>query len=268
MSEILLIKKAIIQILASHADGRLRGASLAVVLRKQSSFDTKSHGKLSAFVRAHCQPDVLIVDSAGRDVVYGLSSKQLGVSPSVSPLRPLPPAIWKTFNNPATSDRLWASKQTGELKVSSDAEEWGDPWVRVQACSGDDYLGFARRWIEERVPEAEKKRVLTNSLENPAGTAPSGPFADAVKALGLVGNWKQFRTASVVHQLSQRLTELKVPPTPDRDRIDEELPAPPAQAIDTRAVALALIGHMSESDLRGMSVPFGAVLDFLRNRPV
>jgi len=173
--------------------------------------------------------------------------------------RRLSPDVWRVYSNPLTGDRLFADSRSGELRITR--EDLSAPWVRIPPCRDVDYKQFAERWIQE-VPDAEKQKVLTISLQDPAGTSPKSPFVAATKLAGLESSWKHFRVASVLQLFDKTLEARQIPRAVDL----APAAAIPHIHVDAKRLLIDLIQDMSEAEIRAMLIPMGTVLDHLRKR--
>lgn len=243
-------------------------------------------------------PSVRKLEAHGGDWYYGLATPSSAANPpppapstqEAGPLAQLSQTIqvggdvWKTYASPNTRFILAGNKETGELTVIAPGQPVpGHPWIQIPSCSADAHRDIAKAFVAE-IGDAAKRDILQPVVEQ-AGSGPASGFYQKVGAVNLMQEWHRFRRSKILENLAAALRANGIefrgvasslrpspPPLPERQFESRAAfhPATSASALgrttDIRRIAVGAVQLMSESELRGLNIPLGYVLDIIDNR--
>lgn len=99
------------------------------------------------------------------------------------------------------------------------------------------------------------------------------PFFDRLQSLGLKYKWVEFRRKRIREEFRKRIEELGTLPLPQPQELALAfVPQPTAVSTQTqselsiRKIAADVVQRMTESELRGLNLPLGYVVDSLTTR--
>jgi hypothetical protein len=228
---------------------------------------------LRDFIAQHVQ-GVQITGRSGMDVVYasGTLSTRVGASPAIEAE---PWRIWVSPNSPYV---LAVNAENGGVVGLPRSSETPDGHKRLEPAPSAEHRSIAAAFAEQTVA-AVKERLAE------VATLPDGPWwqrwQNEVRAAGLLRDWNAFRHENLRSKLHGRLAELGV----DASVVDRaftticgstavgrrplsQTRAPLSHSGEStfaRAIALQVIGRMSDQDIRELRLPLGLVLDALED---
>ncbi len=286
--EISHVRQHVLSILENSENKSLLGSHLSGQLKLRcSEFKPSDYGlrNLRDFLRTHV-PEVYESSRQGLDFVYTLSPSREGSSPAPSPTVAAEPTVlnseskqtaashlddelWKTFISPSSPYRLFLNDSTSEFRVIGLREDApAAPWVQVPPCSVSRHRSIADEFVATLSP-GDQKTKLTEILSTQKVWWI--PFFEATRHLGIEKPWLEFRRAAVYDELRKTLSSLGISPTrlegfkqqgaTHTKRIIRDSVRP--DRTELRRLALAIVGRISESELRDLRFRLGDVLDAL-----
>lgn len=292
MSSIAEIAAKVEEIVRHSPEQRILGARLGLRIYDYG-FDPLQHGKLKDFVPSYV-PSVRKLEAHGGDWYYGLATTQslsVGVTPNTGPSAPDPGSIpllsqaiqsggdvWKTYASPNSRFSLVGNKETGELSVVLPGQPIPGPlWIQIPSCSADAHREIAKAFVAE-IGDSTKREILQTVVEQ-AGAGPASGFYQKIGAVNLTPEWNRFRRGKILEHLATALRANAIEfrgvaslVKPHLVRQFENLATPrpvtttPTRTADIHRIAIGAVQRMSESELRGLNIPLGYVLDTIENR--
>lgn len=260
---------------------RVLGSELAVLLKRgYPDFKPVEFGcrNLRDFVRRYAKT-VFEEGKKGTDVLYSaaslpalseVSSRQQEFNSISSPpyrARPMLPekGVWKTFVSPNALYRLYANRESGEMRVlTPGVAALSDPWVIVPPCPAQTHLKIAREFLDGMTDEAAKTQ-LTKILDLDSWW---DHFFFSARNFGVERQWSAFRRRRLHDEFQAVLRQLGIPGAPAREVSVYPVPQPVAAQTETtqpdsavKRAAIAVIRRLSDTQLRELSLPLGHVLD-------
>jgi hypothetical protein len=260
---------------------KILGSSLAVLLKRgYPDFRPEDFGSrnLREFIHRYAK-EIFESGKRGSDVVYTsallpamteASTRQqeltgMSAAPAVSRRVAIDSSVWKTFASPTAPYRIYANRETGELRVLHVHQSSPEgPWVPVPSCPAPKHLQIAREFIEGLSDEPAKTQ-LTKILDLDSWW---NHFFFSARNFGVERQWSAFRRRRLQDEFVQQLQSLGVPVGGSLRPVVATVPAEAAQPVvvqdgdsPLRAIAAAVIRRMSISELREIWLPLGYVVD-------
>jgi hypothetical protein len=239
-------------------------------------------GALTKFIGLHLGTLVRRVGMRGGDVLYSIGTSD--IQPNTAD-----PGIWKAFVSPSAVNYLCLRKSDMSLFVS-EFERDDDDVELISKVTGDEHDEVRANFLTT-ISDDEKTKLNAKT----EGDASYDAFASALRAIGLAGKWGHYRRVAFRELLSKRLKSLAVsdedmpgilsqfgeaqntlhnslkatksarelnPDSPLSIRSSSPVKSESDQA---RSLAQAVIANLSYDELRAINIPFGAVLDAVRD---
>jgi len=262
---------------------KILGSALAVLLKRgYPDFRPEDYGcrNLREFVRRYVR-EVFEGGRKGSDVLYSAALlptmaeeparaqefTKISEAPSFIRRSHVDPAVWKTFASPNAPYRIYANRETGELRVLQAQRIAPEgPWVQVSSCPAETHLQIAKEFLSGLADEPAKAQ-LTKILDLDSWW---DHFFFSARNFGVEKQWSAFRRRRLRDELVKQLQTLGVPLTAS---VRPAVPEPPTGVIELqtaeendsrlRAITSGIIRRMPVSDLREIWLPLGYVLDEL-----
>jgi hypothetical protein len=260
----------------------LRGSELSVLVKAahpEFSAEALGYRTLRDFIRKQVS-EIMEVGRAGMDVQYSLKGAQLkleieGASVAsrdfadraVDQLMKDPRA-WKTFTSPDSAFRLYLADQGIVRSMHSNSRPLPE-WREIQRISPEILLQIGKDFTADL--DEIQKSILVPAFQEPKWWF---PFFDRLQSLGLKYKWVEFRRNRIRLEFKKRIEELGTLPLPQPQEVMLALvPQPTAAAsaqtqseLSIRKIAADVVQRMTESELRGLNLPLGYVMDSVTTR--
>jgi len=277
----------------SGATVGLSGSQAGTLIRLYDpSFDPRAYGCESlAQLIARYAHDIQIVAYTGPDPIYGFASW----SPSVisRPTASTATDLWRIWVSPLSRWALIVNRGSGAVAAAPRGQRQTDKEAKVEPASVEDHRQMARDFLAAEAFSPEVRYLLDGTTQGPASTWWRNWILTLTqRAPHQVGKWHHFRDGALETLLHSALAKggiegaearaafdrivgtrrkrpfrAAVPETIDgtAKAIDGARPfeSVPAER-DVVALAQAVIGRMSDRDIRALPLPLGLVLDALR----
>ncbi len=280
----------IVSILQDSPNKSLLGSNLSVLLKARcpefKPFDYEARN-LREFLRTHVS-QVYESSRQGLDFVYTLSPVKSGPDQTLEVsiaehvtvanqavadrvgAEHLDDALWKTYVSPSSPYRLFVNEGTAEFRVVGLREEAPpSPWVQVPPCPAARHRNIAEEFVAT-LPAGETKTKLNRLFTERIWWI---PFFEETRRLGIEKSWLDFRKTALFAELRKTLSSLGVPPsklselrqqgTSVGTRVSRRPVRVGNEPAQLRRIALAIVGHVAESELRELRFRLGDVLDAL-----
>jgi hypothetical protein len=255
-------------------------------------------GALSTFLKTNFSDIVHIVGKKGGDNVYLIGPPRTD-SPrtdfaAASDITLRPPSVWAAFASPGLGQEVVFDRVDNSLSVQARGSVVSEHQVRLAPISTQEFRGIAERFVGSTPEDIQDE--LRRILEQ--GVAFYEPWITVLKRRNpaLYHRWGLFRVQGIVDLFRERLVTANVAPEEvekavrslvadqeaaykqranalrtnipllDRSVLQRAPQAPvlvseTADVSDARAMATLMINYMSVTEIRQLSVPFGAVID-------
>ena len=183
--------------------------------------------------------------------------------------------VWRTYASPNTEFKLFANRETGELRVHpKNNVKLNKVWVNIPPYSADQHFELAKEFVEGQITDVQAGMSLTRAPAWWIG------FYNDLKPLGLSGPWMQFRRVKILESLASSLKSLDIPIThvptigarprssgseskSQSEFVRLNKATNESSEAKLRRVALDVVRAMSIQQLRDLPVRLGDVLDAL-----
>ena len=269
----------------SNEHHEVRGSALGNLANEQFGASYKvmileNGGSLGNFIRSFCNSFLTWSQKDGGDDIYRLSTEE-GTAQAEAPID-----FWQRFQNPRHAGPTYINITTGEVFEIQPASAPDTEFATLNPVEVDDYRSMIRTFVEtdpdiasdDIEPFIDSDAMWTSWTRLLNTSSP-----EKMKA------WIEFRWRHLDNLLETRLLSLGLPPEirrrvkirisksrtkPTTNRSESVVPVIPVPHPKTaplstspiwnaRSLAVAAIEQMSESDIRSIQVPIGAILDAL-----
>lgn len=282
MTEISVVVDFLLRTLQQVSPRSLTGTELSIFLKAaHPEFNAEALGyrTLRDFIRKRV-PDIVEAGRAGKDVQYSLKDTQLkleientsGAARDFAD-RALDQLVkdvraWKTFTSPESPFRLYLT-ETGIVRSMHSNSRPLPEWREIQRISPETLLQVGKDFTADL--DEIQKSVLVPAFQEAKWWF---PFFDRLQSLGLKYKWVEFRRNRIRLEFKKRIEELGTLPLPQaQEAMLALVPQPTAAAsaqtqleLSIRKIAADVIQRMTESELRGLNLPLGYVVDSLTTR--
>ncbi len=240
------------------------------------------------FIEEHCSGDVVKIADHGGDDLYGTRGT---ATPDGSPqAMPAAPSAWRLFQRADEAGTLAVNSESGDIASQpADAAAPEEPWRIIRRLTVEDHREIARSFIASADEDARA------ALEAALQTQDYWPAWSRLVNYGFGGKYRQQWAAFRFDQICQKFREslgaagiegATAERALDMLRAEKKRTQPlrraepnPASApfsaasgvfagldgnSDLRRIVQAVIGTLSETDLRRLWLPMGEVIDALR----
>lgn len=242
-------------------------------------------GALTKFIELHLSSVVRRIGMRGGDVLYGIGNADTALTPVADA------GIWRAFVSPSAVNFLCLRKSDMSLFVS-EFERDDEDVVIISKATDDEHDEIRSKFLGS-ISEAEEVKLNAHI----DGDLSYDAFANALRLIGLSGRWSKFRRAAFHDLLAKRLKLIAISDddvpailtqfgaaqhalhksfeakrattTEQSTALPSSAATPPpknSEASHARSLAQAVIANLSYDELRAISIPFGAVLDAVRDR--
>ena len=256
----------------------LKGSELAVLVKTahpEFSPEALGYRTLREFIRKHAS-DIVEFGRAGMDVQYSLratlaklevKSASGGLADHALDQLMKDSRAWKTFTSPDSPFRLYLTDQGIVRSMHSNSRPLPE-WREIQRISPETLLQIGKDFTADL--DEIQKSVLVPTFQEPKWWF---PFFDRLQSLGLKYKWIEFRRKRIRDEFQSRVEEIGTLrlPQPQESAL-AVIPEPTEAATKTqsefsiRKIAADVVQRMTESELRGLNLPLGYVVDSLTTR--
>ena len=281
MTEISVVVDFLVRTLQQVSPRSLTGTELAIFLKAaHPEFISEALGyrTLRDFIRKRV-PDIVEVGRAGMDVQYSLKDTQLKLEIE-SPSRDFSDSTldqlmkdaraWKTFTSPDSPFRLYLTERGIVRSMHSNSRPLPE-WREIQRISPEALLQIGKDFTADL--DELQKSILVPTFQEPKWWF---PFFDRLQSLNLKYKWVEFRRNRIREEFKKRIEDLgtlSLPqPQPQEAILALVTQASAAASAQTqselsiRKIAADVVQRMTESELRGLNLPLGYVVDSLTTR--
>ncbi len=238
---------------------------------------------LEAFSVSHDGFDVVIGlrrTPARLPVMAARAPTAVSPTPMSSPVR-VAPELWRAFIRHPTSPTAYldrAALETGQLAVhyespipgqNQDVDFQNEPrrYLLVPISSESTQTAWVVEWAENALPKDQARELIQ------LAQSADGGFRKAtarIYQLGLDRSWLRERSRRSIdilrHWLADQGIAWEPPITQERSAFTESLltEPPSANGSDLRQLAQAIVGRMTDGELRQLVVPLGLAFDAIK----
>lgn len=282
MTETPVVVDFLVRTLQQVAPRPLTGTELSVLVKTaHPEFSAEALGfrNMRDLIRKRAS-EIMEIGHVGMDVQYSLKATQskLGAEiPSITTVsladRALDqltkdPRAWKTFTSPDSPFRLYLTDQGIVRSLHFNSRPLPE-WREIQRISAETLLQIGNEFTSD-LNEIQKS-VLVPTLQEPKWWF---PFFDRLQALGLKYKWIEFRRKRIGDEFKRKIEEIGPLPLPLAQEVALTLAPQPMTAassqtqseLSIRKIAADVVQRMTESELRGLNLPLGYVVDSLTTR--
>jgi hypothetical protein len=283
MTEIPVVVDFLVRTLQQVAPRPLTGTELSVLVRTahpEFSAEALGYRNMRDLIRKRAS-EITEIGRVGMDVQYSLKATQakLGAEiPSITSVsladRVLDqlmkdPRAWKTFTSPDSPFRLYLTDQGIVRSMHSNSRPLPE-WREIQRISPEVLHQIGQDFTADL--DEIQKSVLVPTLREAKWWF---PFFDRLQSLGLKYKWVEFRRKRIQDEFKRKIEEIGTLPLPQPQAQELALallPQPVEAARQTqsdlsiRKIAADVVQRMTESELRGLNLPLGYVVDSLTTR--
>jgi hypothetical protein len=282
MTEIPVVVDFLVRTLQQVSPRPLRGSELSVLVKAaHPEFSAEAFGyrTLRDFVRKQAS-EIVEVGRAGMDVQYSLKATQAKLQAEIASITSVgfadhaldqlmrDPRAWKTFTSPDSPFRLYLTDQGVVRSMHSNSRPLPE-WREIQRISPEVLLQIGKDFTDDL--DEIQKSVLVPALREPKWWF---PFFDRLQSLGLKYKWVEFRRKRIRDEFKRKIEEIGTLPLPPLQEaalasVPQPTVAPSAQTqsgLSIRKIAADVVQRMTESELRGLNLPLGYVVDSLTTR--
>jgi len=279
MTEIPVVVDFLVRTLQQVSPRPLRGSELALFVKAahpEFSAEALGYRTLRDFIRKRAS-EIVEVGRAGMDVQYSLKATQTQLSVERTSSTPVDYALdqlmrdaraWKTFTSPDSPFRLYLTEQGIVRSMHSNSKPLPE-WREIQRISPETLLQIGKDFTANL--DDIQKSVLVPTFQE---TKWWFPFFDRLQSLGLKYKWVEFRRQRIRDEFKMRIEELGMLSLPQPQEAalalaPQTTPAASAQTrseLSIRKIAADVVQRMTESELRGLNLPLGYVVDSLTTR--
>jgi hypothetical protein len=254
----------------------LKGSELSVLAKTAyPDFIPDAFGcrTLREFIRRYAS-EIMEFSRAGMDISYHLKVtherlKAEGASSEFNcALDQLTrnPRIWKTFASPESLFRIYLDPATGLLRTLHNNSRPLPEWREIPKVSAEVLLQIGRDFTAD-LPDLQKS-VLSPLLQDPKWWI---PYYERLQSLGLKTKWIEFRRRRIRDEFQRQLGESKTTPLSAQPILAstsavETTTSATKSELSIRRIAADVVQRMTESELRGLNLPLGYVVDSLTTR--
>jgi hypothetical protein len=283
--EIQQIKSLILDLITRAPSGVVAGSTLgnAIQAKFPESGWKHEYGTLARFIRANCGDRLIVNGKRGADLLWSYQT-----APSAGANDSRVGGIWKAFTRPDSGTVIIFDKSAKELRVIASSEGIPDDAVLIPGIAEPENRAIASRFLA-LIPEADRS-LFAEALKRenfwPEWSKVTRYF-DGGKHFK---KWMEFRSANIHTLFSDRVKALGcdeatvaslnavLKSSEDEKRYSKQgeakTPVPPrrhtvehgTEQNDLRQLASSAILSLSETELRNLWLPLGAVMDGIRRR--
>jgi len=287
MTDVPVVVDFLVRTLQQVSPRPLRGSELSVLVKAahpEFSAEALGYRTLRDFIRKQAS-EIVEVGRAGMDVQYSLKATQLkleieGASSASSDVadRALDQLMkdtraWKTFTSPESPFRLYLTDQGIVRSMHSNSKPLPE-WREIQRISPETLLQVGKDFTANL--DEIQKSVLVPTFQEPKWWF---PFFDRLQSLGLKYKWVEFRRQRIRDEFKRRIGEIGTQALPQPQEVALTLVSQPTAGssssaasaqtkseLSIRKIAADVVQRMTESELRGLNLPLGYVVDSLTTR--
>lgn len=282
MTEISVVVDFLVRTLQQVAPRPLSGTELSVLTKTAHpdfSAEALGYRTLRELIRKRAN-EIVETGRVGMDVQYSLRSTQAKLEAEI----PCIPSIsladraldqlmrdsraWKTFTSPDSPFRLYLTDQGIVRSLHFNSRPLPE-WREIQRISAETLLQIGKDFTTDL--DEIQKSVLVPTLQESKWWF---PFFDRLQSLGLKYKWVQFRRERIANDFKRKIEEIGPLPLPQAQEtalalMPQSTSAASSQTqseLSIRKIAADVVQRMTESELRGLNLPLGYVVDSLTTR--
>jgi hypothetical protein len=282
MTEIPVVVDFLVRTLQQVAPRPLTGTELSVLVKTahpEFSAEALGYRNMRDFIRKRAS-EIVEIGRVGMDVQYSLKATQAKLEaeiPSITSVsfadRALDqltkdPRAWKTFTSPDSPFRLYLTDQGIVRSLHSNSKPLPE-WREIHRISPEMLLQIGKDFTSD-IDEIQKSVLVPTFQE----TKWWFPFFDRLQSLGLKYKWVEFRRKRIGHEFKRKIEEIgPLPLSQPQEAALTFVVQPRAAAtaqtqpeLSIRKIAADVVQRMTESELRGLNLPLGYVVDSLTTR--
>lgn len=282
MTETPVVVDFLVRTLQQVAPRPLKGSELSALVKvahPEFSAEALGYRTLREFIRKRAS-EVVEVGRAGMDIQYSLQVTQAKLRAEIPTITSVSiadhaldqlmkdPRAWKTFTSPDSPFRLYLTDQGIVRSMHSNSKPLPE-WREIQRISPEVLLQIGKDFTADL--DEIQKSVLVPTLQEPKWWF---PFFDRLQSLGLKYKWVEFRRKRIRDEFKRKVEDIGTLPLPPLREAALAL-VPQANAatsaatqseLSIRKIAADVVQRMTESELRGLNLPLGYVVDSLTTR--